>query len=383
MKVMHVSYEGLGNGGIQAVIMTICRNNPDIMFDILLFTNERRHYDDEFENLGGNIYRINQQKKKKGLRRHLAYLIKFFKVFIGTYRLLNGHGPYDAIHCHNGLESASSLLAAKLCGVPLRIVHSHISEEKFSKANLMLYAHKIALKKMIQYTANYKIGCSKNSFNSLFSNKYLNRKNSFIIPNSIDLTKFKRNEMKSNTGSIRILNVGRFSKNKNQIFIIELLPIIKQNFDNVEVRLIGSGETYEREINDKANELNVEANVKILPPNTDVSEQLQQSDLFIFPSLNEGFGIVLLEAQAMGVPCLVSDTVPQEADCGLCKYLSLSQNKQIWANTAIEIINKKLKLELDAKKINMLDSKRYSTFFNQIYRGDNFEGWDTYFSQSQ
>jgi len=88
MKVLQVSCEGLGNGGVQAVIMGICRHMPDVHYDIILFTSERRYYDDEFEMLGGKIFRIPNYEGLSKFRKKLDYYIRFFRIFMGTYEII-------------------------------------------------------------------------------------------------------------------------------------------------------------------------------------------------------------------------------------------------------------------------------------------------------
>ena len=74
---------------------------------------------------------------------------------------------------------------------------------------------------------------------------------------------------------------------------------------------------------------------------SDIPKLMGTLDLFLFPSLFEGLGIVLIEAQAAGVPCLVSDTIPSEADLGmgLVKFVPLSADCDIWTRTALDLIN--------------------------------------------
>ena len=89
------------------------------------------------------------------------------------------------------------------------------------------------------------------------------------------------------------------------------------------------GEEYKKQLKSKAISLGVQSKVEFLPSDSDIKEVLEEASLFYFPSINEGFGIVLLEAQAMEVPCLVSSSVPKDVNCGLCKFLSLSEKRNM------------------------------------------------------
>lgn len=120
-RVLHISCDTLGNGGVQNVIMGICRNSKNIIFDILLFSSEESFYDKEFLSLGGKIFRIPYYEGMNNFRKRLDYYIRFLRIFRGTYKILKENGPYDAVHCHNYFESGICTLAAQLAGVKVRI----------------------------------------------------------------------------------------------------------------------------------------------------------------------------------------------------------------------------------------------------------------------
>src|SRR5690606_38514967 len=103
-RILQVSVDGLGNGGTQNVIMGIVRNlSSEFDFDILLFTNEIRHYDEEFLRYG-RIFRIPKYERKNKLIKKIEHIIVSIKILICTYLILKRNGPYHAIHCHNELE---------------------------------------------------------------------------------------------------------------------------------------------------------------------------------------------------------------------------------------------------------------------------------------
>lgn len=369
MRILQVSCEGLGKGGVQNIIMNICRNLPHIQFDIVLFTSERRYYDDEFEKLGGTIYRIPKYEGSRKLRRKLDYYIRFFRIFLGTYRILK-RNTYDAIHCHNDLESGICNLAAYMAGVKIRISHAHTASNKFSRKNLFAFFYKKALQLLMNCMTNVKIACSEEAFMKLFGSKYLSKSGSFIIPNAIDLKKFIRIKKCNWDDNIKIVHVGRYCDNKNQIMLIELLPYILEEFPNILLQLMGFDEEYKDKLRKKAIKLGVESKVQFLSSESNIVDVLSDANLFIFPSKTEGFGIALLEAQAMEVPCIVSDTVPKIVDCGLCKFLSLKKSKELWANEAINILKNRHNLTLDRDKLDSYDIKNYIEKINMIYKGE-------------
>ncbi|MEI3598483.1 MULTISPECIES: glycosyltransferase [unclassified Oceanobacillus] len=366
-KILQVSVGGLGNGGTQNIIMGIVRNlSSDFEFDILLFTNDIRYYDDEFLKYG-EIFRIPTSDKKNKIMRKILQIIKPFRILIGTYKILKRSGDYHAIHCHNELESGICTLAAYFAGVKIRISHSHTNRDHFIRNNYIKYIYNKTLQLLTNKTSNIKIGCTEESFNSIFGNEYLSKKTSKVIYNSIDLEKFKKNNCGNNLKKINIVNVGSFSENKNQMFLIEMLPLMIKKIPNIKLKLVGFKDDYKQLLQKRVNSLGLNSEVDFLPPDSDIPSILEDADLFIFPSLREGFGIALLEAQAMEVPCLVSDSVPKVVDVGLSEFLPLSKGKEVWAEKAVNIIEGNHKLKLNKKKLNKFSLRGYLNQIKEIY----------------
>lgn len=373
MKVLQVSCEGLGNGGVQNVIMNICREITEIKFDILLFTSEKRYYDNEFERLGGNIYRIPNYEGKNRIRKKIDYYIRFLRIFKGTYKILRNNGPYDAIHCHNELESGICNFAAFFAGIKIRISHAHTVGNKFSKRNFFGYSYKKLLQIVMNKFSNIKIGCTTRAIKSLYGEKYCGKTNTFIIPNSIDLRKFnqyKENKISVKSSEVSIVNVGRYEENKNQLFLVRAFSYVLAMYPNSKLRLMGYGEEYRAKIEKEIERLNITNNIEFIPHDSDIIKLLSDASIFILPSISEGYGIVLLEAQAMNVPCLVSDTVPKEVDCGLCKFISLTLGEERWAEEAVKVINQEPVFNLNIDKLNSLDNNNYIKVIRNLYKGE-------------
>ncbi len=374
MKILHVSCGGLGNGGVQNIIMNICLNNKDIYFDIILFTSEKRYYDDEFKRLGGKIFRIPNYEGKNKYRKKIDFYIRFFRIFFGTYKIIKNEGSYDVIHCHNNLESGICNLVAYLTGIKIRISHSHTSNNRFQKRNIITYIYKRFLQRLVNCFSNVKIGCSKKAFLSLFGDKYLYKANSLIVHNAVDLSIFHRTQsnVKLNT-EINIVHIGRYSDNKNQMFLIEVFSYLLKECPKSVLQLIGFGEEYKGKLLKRTNHLRIKSRVKFLPSDSNKIEILENADLFIFPSISEGFPIALLEAQAMEVPCLVSDSIPKEIDCGLCKFLPLSGKHELWVKEAISIINHNFPLQLNKEKLISFNINKYAEKIKKVYDGSKYK----------
>ena len=151
-----------------------------------------------------------------------------------------------------------------------------------------------------------------------------------IINNAIDISKYAYNSTVRDKyrkdlgleGKLVIGNVGRFHFQKNHLFLIEIFKGIVDNNKNAILLLVGQGED-EKKIKAKVKEYSLEKNVKFLGARDDVNNIMQAMDIFLLPSLFEGLGIVLIEAQATGLPCFTSNkVVPKKL--GLQNYLNLS-----------------------------------------------------------
>lgn len=367
-KILQVSCGNLNNGGVQNVIMGICRNLSYISFDILLFTDKEGYYDKEFLSLGGKIFRISHFEGKSKFRKRIDYYVRFPRIFIGTYNILKKNGPYDAIHCHNYFESGICTFAARLAGVKVRISHSH-SARPIDKSKILWNFYNYILKKLIKINSTIKIGCSKQANSYLYDGD----KEVFIINNAIDLYKFNRKKYSySYHKSINFVNIGRFSAEKNQLFLLDVFKIIRERIPESKLILVGFGEN-EVKIKEKIGKLELDESVQVLPPNSDIPKLLSESDYLIFPSIFEGFGLVLLEAQTMGVKCFVSSTVPSESNMGLCISLDLKEGAKLWAQSIVNYIlndNRYEKKFVKEEVLKRYDIQEICRIYKKIYNGE-------------
>ena len=331
-KILLVSCGGLGNGGVQAVMMQTVRNlSRKFVFDALLFTDEKRYYDDSFLSYGGKIIRIPHYVGNNRIRRKLDYYLRGVRLYYRIKKQIARNGPYKAIHCNNQFESALCVKAAYECGVPVRIVHTHVITSASNP--LQAWLNSVYLKIIKKY-ATALVGCSQEACDSMYGVGSA----SLVIPNPYDEIKFcPDREGLELPREFVLLQVGSFNNNKNQIFSIRVLAEIKKRYPDVKLNLIGFDTgRYQNEMETVITELNVIDDVKILASDADVAKYLENAAAFIFPSRKEGFGIALIEAQAMGVTCYTSDTLPSLSDRGGCVYLSLDIGPKAWADRIIE-----------------------------------------------
>lgn len=363
-RILEVSCNGLTNGGVQQVIMSIVRNlSNDFVFDIIVFTKEKEYFDDEFLSYGGKIFRIPHKDKKKG--KEIDFYYRGIKIIYKTYKILKENGPYKAIHCHNYFESALCLIAAKLAGVKIRIVHSHndLTAVKYSKTRRLVQS---LYRTIINKLATRKVGCSQRANSYLFGS---NQKTT-VINNAIDLEKFNVKKIKTKLNyknELRLLHVGNFSSQKNQIFLVEIAAKLNEKKLPFNLTLVGGITDYLDKVKYLIKKYNLENKVNILPSNSDIPYEMYNSDLFLFPSKYEGLGIVLIEAQAVGLHCLVSEAIPPEADLGNIEVIHSYSEKE-WC----EKIQNHMMKRCEKKFVDMstYDIKNIIKIYKKLYNNE-------------
>ena len=306
-KVLLVSCEGLGNGGVQSVMMSIVRNlHKEYIFDILLFTSEDRYYDEEFLKYGGKIHRIPRYEGNNKIRNKIDYYIRGHYLYKRVKDLLRKEGPFDVVHCNDEFENGIIIKAAAECNVPIRVSHTHVISNKHNILATLLENHR---KKLIETYATDKLGCSKEANESFYNNV----KNTQVINNSFDDQRFNKEKVQlKKIDNLSIIQVGSYNETKNQLFTIDIINEIKKEIPNVHMSFVGFDMNgYLEKMKTRIIQLKLESNISFFPSNADIPQLLMNSSLFILPSKHEGFGIVLIEAQAMGLKCFVSETVQE------------------------------------------------------------------------
>ena len=362
-KVLLVSCGGLGNGGVQAIMMGIVRSLSDrFTFDIIVFTSEIRHYDEEFLSYGGEIIRIPHYEGKNKYIHALDAYTRDVYVYRQVKRVLKNKGPYIAVHCNKEFESAPILKAAFDYGINVRICHNHVVNKKSNIVYNLL--NKIRFHYISKY-ATLKIGCSEESCRSIYSKGDYVVVNNFYDDNRFSSQNYSRIDKSS---ILSIVQVGALSNNKNQIFSIEVLSELIKCGIEAKLTIIGfelEG-TYKQQILDEIDILGVSSYVHLLPGDSNVPQILSGADIFLMPSKSEGFGIALIEAQAMGLRCYASSSVPSTTNCGGTIYLDLNKGAQFWANAIIDdmLKTKDESFDTDKFKLSNICKEYYRIYTN-------------------
>lgn len=322
-------------GGVESSIMNYYRNidKSKFQFHFICDADSINIPYNEINNLGGKVIIVPPYQK----------LFKYIKELKKVFRENN----YKIVHSNINTLSVFPLYAAKRAGVPIRIAHSHssiINDKREWKRNLI----KNILRHFSKTFANRYFSCSDVAAISQFGDKIYKSGKVKIIKNAIDIDKFKydknvreekRKELGIDNDAFVIGNVGRFVTTKNQTFVIDIFFEIKKKNSKAILMLIGQG-PLEKKLREKVETLNLNKSVIFLGVREDISDLYQAMDVFIFPSLYEGLGMALIEAQTSGVPCVCSTRVPNMAKVtDIIKYVELEKSPKIWAKTCNKFAN--------------------------------------------
>ncbi len=335
IRVLHVVGR-MHRAGLETFIMNIYRNidRNKIQFDFLTHYEKRGDYDDEIESLGGKIYRFSVLEDKN-IIRYFKQLNSFFKM----------HKEYKIIHGHWATFGVFYMFFAKLNGIPYRIAHSHNDNTPPGlKGNIV----NILIKPM-KYLSNYYFACSQPAIYWLYgkNSKITKSGKVKIIKNAIDLKKYKFNpdvrkeyRKKLNLEDKFVIgHIGRMSYQKNQEFVIDIFKKIHEIDQDSILLLIGDGED-KIKLQKKVSELGLDQSVKFLGVRPDIPELLFAMDAFLFPSHFEALGIAAIEAQAAGLPTIVSTTIPEETHVTkLIKAIQLDKPIEYWVEQIVEVKN--------------------------------------------
>lgn len=297
----------LNVGGSQTLMLGIYRNidREKMQFDFILDHPDETYFAEDIKALGGRIYTL--------------------PVFRGTNagevrrdwnNFLYTHPEYHVLHSHVRSYASLYLPVAKKHGLKT-IIHSHNT----SNGSGMTAAVKDVLQKPLRYQADILMACSTEAGRWLYGDKAVQSDRFIFLPNAVDTRRFKPdNEKRQRTrrelgleDRFVIGHVGRFFPAKNHGFLLEIFKEVREREPKAVLLLIGEG-PLQQETARKAVELGVADDVIMTGNRDDVPELLGAMDRFCFPSLWEGLPVTLIEAQAAGLPCIISDTITTDVD---------------------------------------------------------------------
>lgn len=325
VRILHI-VSVLNRGGVETLLMNLYRHidREAFQFDFLCH-KKNGIYENEIKSLGGRIYHVCDMPE-----------VSCFKYRRSLENFFKEHGEYNIVHCHMSSRSGVILREARKSGVPFRIAHVHNSGNSGSIIK-KIYKWYSGLK-VVKYATSL-FACSEAAGRWLYKDRIFDSGRVTVLKNSIDTGLFsydpdKREDIRNLLGlkdSFVVGHVGNFIKCKNHEFLIETFYHVKSIRDNAVLLLAGGGNMLPY-IRKKVEQMGLTDSVRFLGVREDVNCLMQAMDIFVFPSVVEGLGMVLIEAQTAGLKCIASDSVPEEVNItGRIDFLSLKLPAAVWA----------------------------------------------------
>lgn len=355
IKVLHI-VGALNLGGAETMIMNIFRNidRTRFQFDFYLSGNTGGFYEEEARELGGRIINVGRRKKHP------------FRYCIELFRLIRRE-KYDVIQIHaTDAQDGLPAVVARIAGAKKVCLFSHCSSGQ------SIWRQKI-MRKLFMWAVTHPQACSDFAARWMFGNR--NNKVE-IIPLPIDCERSKYNPQfrvaerkKWGVNEQHVIgHIGRFEPPKNHDRLLDIFAEVVKKDTSYRLMLIGTG-NLKSQIDTKIRELGLEQYVIQMGQVDGACIELSMFDVFLMPSLFEGFPTVLLEAQANGLPCIVSSAItPTIAQTDLIQFLDLELPPEEWANCIIslhkreneEMYNRIIAERYDVKKVTALFAEIYS-----------------------
>lgn len=333
-------FPGHISGGVGAVVMNIFRNIDRERFsiDFCVPNSDKGDYDEEITKAGCHVFHIPQIKAVGPIG------------FINAVKdILVKNGPYDAVHVHSVHMGALAIKAAKKAGIKKRIYHVHNTQDAALDHLPLHNLLEWCLKKSIIKNSTVYLACGQKAGKYIYGNQPFT-----VINNAIDAKRFypfdeeqrlqiKESLLKNSAPKYVVGNIARFSTVKNQRRLIDIACVDKDLRDALVFLLVGDGETLS-ELKDYAKEKNCEGKVVFTGQRNDTENMYNAMDVFCLPSFFEGLPVTMIEAQACGLPCVVSDVVTKECDLGISEvaYISLDEPDQKWVEVLYGKLDKRV-----------------------------------------
>lgn len=354
-KKVCILQNDLAFGGTDTFVLNLCRglvqDGNDVTVVLSIDKNQVSKREPELEDIGVKV------RKTASVQNGAKSKIKHF---ILLYKELRKE-RYDVFQTNIDLFNGINLFVAWLARIPIRECHSHNSQQsrelQYGRTLLVRIYQKV-MRWCCWTFSNRRGGCSNQAMDFLYEKRWKNDVHSQVVHNGIDLSaynrEFDKNQKKNELGikkQYHICTVGRIDYQKNPMFIVEVMRELFGIRDDCDFTWIGVG-NMENMVYEKVKQYHISDKIHLIGRRTDVPEILACMDLFFLPSNFEGLGIVLIEAQAAGVPCVTSTTIPNEADCGAMHQISMDKGPYDWAQEISTILDGNHSLHVDPLRLN-------------------------------
>lgn len=362
IKVCHV-IGNFVNGGVESVIYNYFSNIDLNKYEIHIIAHGIRVQEcaDCFVNMGFMIHNITP--KSVSFSKNLKEMESIFREY-----------QFDIVHSHLTEWACVPMFLAWKCGVKVRVNHSHMAERPQGLKNKIYYGVRLYLGKL--FATDY-FACGRDAGIYLFGKRAVDTGKVTILPNAVDYDKFKfnrerRQEIRKNENidedTIVVGHVGRYFEQKNHRFLIKIFNEFHKIRPNSELVLLGDGELMES-IKQQVKEMELVDAVRFLGNRSDVEDWYQVMDVFVLPSLYEGFPVVGVEAQAAGLPCIFSEEITSEIQISPnAAFIELEAGARKWADKINEMLlheNARDNVILDH---NQYDIRKNAATLDQFYK---------------
>jgi len=350
-------------GGAESRIMDLYRHidREKIQFDFLVHSTKEGFFEPEIKRMGGNIYYLPSFR-----------VYNYFKYKKACRVFFTEHNEFAMVQGHMTSTASIYLPQAKRAGIPITIAHARSAGVD---AGIKGFITKF-LRRNLYSKCDYMFACSDLAARAVFGDKRFEEGKTIFIPNAVDINEFAPNDrlraqIRKEYGmenKFVIGHVGRFHYAKNHEFLLEIFAELIEQKENAVLFLLGDGPR-RTEMETKARELGI-ANAVIFAGNKNpVAPFYQAFDAFLFPSRFEGMPGTVVEAQAAGLPCLISDSITSQVKATeLVEFLSLQENCKTWAMKFLRMIE-----EADSSITEGDNSALLNTFYDVNYQVKCYE----------
>lgn len=351
-------------GGLENVAVNCMRyaNRDNFHFTFLVLSGTKGELENDVKAMGGEVI-------------HTKLYTNPVKYVTSLCKIMKANGPFDIVHSHVFFNSGLILLAAKMAGIEIRIAHSHSIRRNGISLSKNIFNNIMRL--LLQACATKVCACSRAAGEYVFGKRYYAH-HGVLVPNIIDIERYrfnaearncKRKEFGLSDDEQLIGQVGNLVPAKNQLFLLNVFcHYIKKH--KAKLVIVGEG-VMRHAIENTIKELHLENSVILTGSRKDIPDVLSAMDVFVCTSTNEGLGIVLLEAQANGLPCVCEEhaIVDEIKELGNCSFVSGFSYEEKWCEVISSLVHQRNNLE---RIIHLQESsfsiKNFMDVINRLYQ---------------
>lgn len=356
----------MDRGGAETMVMNLYRamDRSNIQFDFLVHEQREGDYDAEIRELGGRFFHL---PRFTGFNER-AYRKRCRKLFAA-------HPEWLVVHGHIGSCAPIYLSEAKRAG-KYTIAHSHAQNYEPGLEGMIfnLIAHPV------RHIADYFIGCSREAGLDRFGKDVVEGDSFSVLANGVDAQRYMcdspshelAKEEMGLVGRPVVCHIGRLIPVKNHEFLFDVFEIVRRHYPQAVLVLAGRGEL-EHSLRQSVANRGLDDAVRFLGVVDNVPAVLRAADVFLFPSIKEGLGLAAIEAQASGLPTLMSEGVPASALMGgNVQRIALEAGVEQWAQACLQQLSIALKSErhdgVELVRSHGFDIAQTSTWLADFYK---------------